>query len=601
MFLSQTYLYIIRLLQTNTSYITFLFEIMSRHKIPTVTVSLLHDLFRRKRLSPVELITYCHRIASQNPFNAFSNVCDLTNLLEHAQLSQERYEKNIPLSKLDGIPVSIKANIAASEFPLTASSNMLSCQGYDSKVVERLKSAGCIIIGQTNMDEFGMGSLGTLSHRGIVRNPYDFVHSSFVGKDKCRSKNMDTTENGMIDDDIQKLIRIIRDATLHENINDINDKKPFKATGGSSSGSAVSVAIGSSILSIGTDTGGSIRLPAAWCGVVGIKPTYGSISRYGLVSYASSLDTVGIMGRTVQCALVGWDVLMNTSDKFDCPVNLEQKLSDSTASFVPRQMHAVQDAKSKNTLQGTTIGIPEAFSIQGMSPEIVGAWEKACIILEEQGAIVKHISSRLLSPRLVKMSLPAYYVLTCAEASSNLARYDGLRYGNGTFGNKTYDIIDKADSSREERYCDTRRLFGKEVQRRILAGTAVLSSDRFHSHYEAALKCRSKINLQFHQVFEHECDAILIPTNVGHPPVVKHEKKMQFDEERIVDGTEAFKNDIMTVPISLAGLPSLSVPVKVTSESSYGSHGVVGMQIVGPAMGEDRVFHIASVLERNFN
>lgn len=570
---------------------------MSRDKIPVATVSLLHHLFRSKRLSPKELITHCHRIASQNQLNAFSHVCDLTKLLQQAQLSQERYEQNAPLSKLDGMPVSIKANIAASDFPLTASSNMLSCPGYDSKVVERLKRAGCIIIGQTNMDEFGMGSLGTLSNRGIVRNPYECDGA-------CVSNHILLNENND-DDAIHQLIHIIRDSTHQENRNDIMENTLFKATGGSSSGSAVSVAIGASILSIGTDTGGSIRLPSAWCGVVGLKPTYGSISRYGLVSYASSLDTVGIMGRTVQCASLGWDVLMSAPDANDSNIHFEKSMSDSTSYYhekrntsMTHQSYTKHETKSSKSLEGTTIGIPEAFSVQGIAPDILRQWEKTCIILEKHGATVKHISSTLISPQIVKMCLPAYYVLTCAEASSNLARYDGLRYGN--------DVLEKIinengfEESRQERFSNTRRLFGKEVQRRILAGTAVLSSDRFHSHYEAALKCRAKITLQINQAFKHECDAILIPTSVGHPPVLMSGESLStLDEGYAVDGTEAFKNDIMAVPISLAGLPSLSVPIKVNLESSSKSHGVVGMQLVGPTMGEDCLFRIARVLERN--
>jgi aspartyl-tRNA(Asn)/glutamyl-tRNA(Gln) amidotransferase subunit A len=495
--------------------------------------------------------------------------------------------------------VSIKANVAASDFPLTASSNMLSCPGYDSKVVERLKSAGCIIIGQTNMDEFGMGSLGTLSNRGIVRNPYDCDGA-------CVSNHILSNQNDKNDDaTIQQLIHIIRDSTYQQNRNDIMDNKLFKATGGSSSGSAVSVAIGASILSIGTDTGGSIRLPSAWCGIVGLKPTYGSISRYGLVSYASSLDTVGIMGRTVQCASLGWDVLMNAPDANDSNIHFEKNISDSTSYYhvkrntsMTRQWYTKHDTKSSKSLEGTIIGIPEAFSVQGIAPDILHQWEKTCIILKEQGATMKRIPSTLISPQIVKMCLPAYYVLTCAEASSNLARYDGLRYGNNVLEKIIYEK--GYEESREERYSNTRRLFGKEVQRRILAGTAVLSSDRFHSHYEAALKCRAKITLQFNQAFKHECDAILIPTSVGHPPVLKNGGSVStLDEGYAVDGTEAFKNDIMTVPISLAGLPSLSVPIKVNLESSSKSHGVVGMQIVGPPMSEDCLFQIARVMEQN--
>lgn len=611
-----------------------------------LTVSRLHGLFQSDRLSPVDLIQYCHKLASLNACNEFSIVNNFDQVLHLARLSQERFRSNRPLSLLDGIPVSLKANIAASDFPLTASSDMLSTlQGYDSKLVQRLKQAGCIVIGQTNMDEFGMGSLGTLSNRGIVRNPFDDCLSNRLAVSKADEMDLEAQ------DDVQHFIQHIKscDASCSYNISAAG--ATFKATGGSSSGSAASVAIGSSILSIGTDTGGSVRLPAAWCGVVGLKPTYGSISRHGVVSYASSLDTVGILGRSVECVSLGFDVIKNSTDRQDhdlvqrdesqhkdsIPLIAQKKYStyetdigDSTACSVTNML-SKSDSKSPPLdpllpLKDITIGIPEAFSIQGTCTSILEQWDKASTLLEQQGAVIKSISSTLVSPNLVRLCIPAYYVLTCAEASSNLTRYDGLRFGYDDTNPMVHGLLSSSSSSRESKYSNCRRPFGAEVKRRILAGTAVLSSDRFHSHYEAALKCRAAITLQLHKLFDDkQCDVIVIPTTVGGPPIFMKDNRnespsMDFYANDLpassteIDGTAAFQNDIMTVPISLAGLPSVSIPMKLedaltgisksgtldpssSSTSNKLSHGVVGLQIIGPRMGEGVILKIARILE----
>ena len=497
---------------------------------------------------------------------------------------------------LDGIPISIKSNIAVEGFDLTANSHILSqTPGYDCILTQKLKEAGAIIIGQTNMDEFGMGSLGTNSNitNGQTINP----------------------------------LLALEDIPLHEYIQRIQDENPptvdvgqhMVSPGGSSSGSAASVSMGSSIISIGTDTGGSIRLPAAWCGVVGLKPTYGAISRDGVVSYASSLDTVGVIGPSAACVSFALDIMRNVKAEENDPdcVAWQDDVRDSTACFLDPVSGWMNDVdvdvdvdvddvgtdtdaeRDKEILSGLKVGIPAAFSVYECSDVVQRAWQSSIEKLEEYGATIVIISEEI-SSEAVKMSLPAYYVLSSAEASSNLSRYDGLRYGLSNEKNVVADGMNQ----REGQFASTRSIgFGNEVQRRILAGTAVLSSDRFHSHYEGATNVRATITKQFNSVFgvgEREggdkvVDLMLIPTALTSPPFLRPGAPPP-------DSTEAFQNDVMTVPISLAGLPSVSVPVLNDSlgekiEDNDYEHPVVGMQIFGPRLSEKRVLLAAHLLQ----
>ena len=549
---------------------------------------------------------------------------------------------------LDGIPVSIKSNIAVEEFDLTANSNILqnnnnhnNTPGYDSRLVQKLKEAGAIIIGQTNMDEFGMGSLGTNSNSKRRRDP---SHSESGSESDSDSMAMTTTVNPLPALNYTPLGEYI-DRICKEQIPSINieTSSQILSPGGSSSGSAASVSMGSSIISVGTDTGGSIRLPAAWCGVVGLKPTYGAISRDGVVSYASSLDTIGVIGPSAACVSYALDVMKNEkmNDSDNESENWQDDVRDSTACFLDPVSGWIDDLQMdvsdggnaiatgatiletyaeihKHSLKGLKVGIPAAFSVHECSDDVQQAWQSSIEKLEDLGATVVTISdSEGISSEAVKMSLPAYYVLSSAEASSNLSRYDGLRYGLSNESNTVAEGM--KTNPREGQFASTRSAgFGSEVQRRILAGTAVLSSDRFHTHYEGAANVRATITKQLNAAFgigididtgdgrqasasaeEKIVDLMLIPTAITSPPSVSPNASPP-------DSTEAFKNDIMTVPISLAGLPSISVPVynhnatptsnsTDKSETAY-KHPVVGMQIFGPRLSERKILLTAHML-----
>ena len=552
-----------------SSTITYTVYAQFTMSITRLTIRTLQNLFKSKNLTPTELSSFCHALAaSTNPsFNIFSKLTPLDTLLQHAYESEQRYKEGNPRSMLEGIPISIKSNIAVKGFQLTANSNILgNTPGYDCVLIQKLKNAGAIIIGQTNMDEFGMGSLGNNSNNGSTLNPIPALRSI----------------------PLEKYIKRIRDNDIPSL--DIGDL--IYSPGGSSSGSAASVSMGTSIVSIGTDTGGSIRLPAAWCGVVGLKPSYGAISRHGVVSYASSLDTVGILGSSSECVSLTFDIVGNT----DMEGRQVEDIRDSTSFFLKQTSDCIDEksaTENKGYLYGLKVGIPSALSVDACSDQVKDAWKTSIAKLEEYGATVQVISEEI-SSETVKLCLPAYYVLSCAEASSNLSRYDGLRYGL-----KDDNVsIAEGMNQREEQYASSRSIgFGDEVKRRILAGTAVLSSDRFHSHYEGATNVRAAVTREFNKAFRKEkgrqgVDLMMIPTANTGPPALGQTPP---------DSTEAFQNDIMTIPISLAGIPSVSVPIWTDTcdkkEGKY-THPVVGMQLIGPRLSEKTVLRVAGVLEK---
>lgn len=568
-----------------------------------LTIPLARKLFSCQRLTPSQVALYCHNLAefTQSQFNVFSCLFPLEETLAAAAEAEKRYRDGCPKSVLDGIPVSIKCNIAVKGKPLNASSHALNnTMGYESVVAKKLRENGAILIGSTNMDEFGMGSLGNNCNTptgsntpGVTTNPVPYMMMNNLAYSKRST---------------EELIHDIKSLTLPEfviNQNHLHVSDQFRSPGGSSSGSAVSVALGSSLASIGTDTGGSIRLPAAWCGVIGLKPTYGAISRQGVISYASSLDTVGIIANSVRCASLILDVLKNDERE-----SLEQ-LGDSTSCFIgpvstwmDNDIFTDGESSCKSTspyisdLSSLRIGIPEAFVVKECHPQILKAWDHVIKRLEAKNATIHIISDKKISSSAVKMALPAYYVISSAEASSNLARYDGLKYGMSNVDPDKETVHNSLDW-REEKVASIRvNYFGNEVKRRILAGTAVLSSDRFHSFYEGATKVRATIVSQFKEAFRKRpeddgVDFILIPTTVNNPPSLDKDNS-------ILDNTEAFQNDIMTTPISLAGLPSISLPIWdkefCTSIDSQLEHSVVGMQIIGPKKSEERLLHVSSII-----
>ena len=384
--------------------------------------------------------------------------------------------------------------------PLTAASGVLRDEtpcGFDADAVSRLENSGAIIMGITNMDEFGMGSLG--SHAApsedgqtSTRNPFRYI--SHLKKVLSWDDNDDSS--------MSELIKVSSDYILeaHEEAFARDGDNPILSAGGSSCGSAASVAHGSSLASLGTDTGGSVRLPSAWCGVVGLKPSYGLISRHGVVSYASSLDTVGILAPSVDCVATVLECLAqheNDNGSRDSTASFYDSCVPSLSSWVLLRNRPSHSRESRLEYRVHSLLLILLESIRH-------AWNNGAHHLRDNGAHRENnCQQKMLSPELIRKSLAAYYVLASAEASSNLSRYDGVRYGPAASIDENNDKVDIGyDSSRRIVFRNGLKGFGTEVVRRILCGTSVLSSDRFHTHYEAAAKLRAALTKQFHRAFE---------------------------------------------------------------------------------------------------
>jgi aspartyl-tRNA(Asn)/glutamyl-tRNA(Gln) amidotransferase subunit A len=534
-----------------------------------------------RAISSVELTSFCHSLAVAGEsvwgLNAFESIVSREEILDKARESDDRRRMNANLSIFDGIPISVKTNIAVATQRITAGSKILGMGrmdgppcGYDAGVVKRLVAdSGSIIVGMTSMDEFGMGSIGNSSTNDdgsarVTKNPLPLLHNL------SKVLDMHTASN---DEKFIELLNMSHDAILevHQRAKDMDEREAIFSAGGSSCGSAASVAHGSSVLSLGTDTGGSVRLPSAWCGLVGLKPSYGLFSRHGVVSYASSFDTVGVLSRSVDCSRLAYEVLAQRG----------KSSRDSTFSGLEQSAIDCNDLRLNQDLAGIRIGIPAAFSVEEMSDSVRKVWSKAAQVLHERGAEVKEISTAEISSALVQNSLAAYYVLVSAEASSNLSRYDGFRYGVAAGLDTCVDGLTQL----EQRYSAARtRGFGTEVSRRILCGAAVLSSVRFHTHYEAAAKLRAVLAGQMYASLANNVDAFLIPTALSLP--------IPLDQDT-VDRTEMFANDIMTIPASLAGLPVLSIPQDLPDERVFKA----GVSVIGARLNESTVLNIGAVLQ----
>lgn len=410
-----------------------------------------------------------------------------------AQASDERRAIGQPLSPLDGIPVAIKDNISYKGHVVSAGSKVLEDYEapYDATVVTKLNEAGAIIVGALNMDEFAMGSSGENSAFGATKNPHDST----------------------------------------------------RVPGGSSSGAAASVAAKMVPLSFGSDTGGSIRQPAAFCGVVGLKPTYGAVSRYGLLAMASSLDQIGPIAQTVDGAKIGYDVIKG----FDS--------ADSTS----RQ---IQEVKTKDTY---VIGVPKQFFGEGLDNRIKDILEQKLSLLEKAGHTIKRDSDIPMLAQSVEM----YYLIVPAEVSSNLARYDGIRFGLHGDG-----VIDSRS-----------RGFGPEVKRRIMLGTYVLSAGYADKYYKRAQSARALLKQQLEEVFDS--------VDVLFGPVTPH-LPFKFGEKSD-DPLSMYLEDIYTLPVNLAGLPGLSVPVGEVKEGEVSLP--IGAQLIGPTWSEEVLFDLGKQLE----
>lgn len=603
----------------------------------------------------------------------------MEQILKQAQESDERIRTGNCKSLLDGIPVTIKANIAVGRYwempnacsailsqdqhadDISCNSGKVQCSTsnhvYESDIARLLlKNCGAVLIGITNMDEFGMGSLGINNglHKGgqhtkfsPTYNPIPWMQrlASLLGCDQYqfdkKSVNDEywlekilnsTPENphGVYDENcLADLLDEVQSTICGIGTNDINsvtDEFPLLSPGGSSSGAAASVGHGSSLLSIGTDTGGSIRLPSAWTSTIGFKPSYGTFSRYGVVSYVSSLDTVGFVTGTTECAEIAWRCLVskNTStcvrgvgvwnaqvsrDSTARVYHKENRIGNQGAQLHCKPAHHTlfvdeSMSLSDGPLADIRVGIPSAFSLNGISPIIANTWSETARILQNVGgATLVSIAESKLPSEWIRLALASYYVLACAEASSNLSRYDGLRYGMNVnldtqHSEQDVDLSPLCGMTALEQQISSNRVhgFGGETQRRILAGTSVLSSDRFHTHYEAASVVRAKIAQSLESAFrsnlndEHDdddkVDVMLVPTALSFPPKLN---PIKGDRIHLVDPTAAFANDVMTIPISLGGFPSISVPVN--------ANDMMGMQIFAAKGREDLVLRVANALQ----
>ena len=426
--------------------------------------------------------------------------------LARARASDDRRAKGGAAGPLDGIPLAIKDLFCTEGVLTTASSHILNgyVPPYESTVTQNLRTAGAVMLGKTNMDEFAMGSANITSHYGPVKNPWS--------------------------------------------LDDGKDRVP----GGSSGGSAAAVAANIALGAAGSDTGGSIRQPASFCGIVGMKPTYGRCSRWGMVAFASSLDQAGPLTKSVRDAAImlqgmaGYDAKDSTSS--------DQPLPDFEAALT-------------GDIKGMKIGIPAEYRIEGMSVEIEALWSRGMEMLQDAGAEPVDVSL----PH-TKYALPTYYIVAPAEASSNLARYDGVRYGLRVDGD-----------SLEEMYEATRcEGFGREVRRRIMIGTYVLSAGYYDAYYVKAQKLRTLISRDFTKAFE-QVDALLTPTTPSAAFAIG---------ERMDDPVQMYINDIFTVPASMAGVPAISVPAGLSAEGLP-----LGLHLIAKAYDEETLFRIAGVLE----
>ena len=411
--------------------------------------------------------------------------------------------------KLKGIPIAVKDLFCTKNMPTTAASKILENFNptYESFVTQKLINEGSLFVGKTNLDEFAMGSATNTSYFGNTINP-------------------------------------------------LSDQDTPLAPGGSSGGSAAAVAADLCLGSTGTDTGGSIRQPASFCGVVGIKPTYGLCSRWGIAAFASSVDQAGIFSKNVTDASILLEEIAGHDER------------DSTSSNVSIPNYSKQ---LNSDLNGKTIGIPKEYTVDGISDEINAVWDNAIKSLEKKGAKIKHISL----PH-TKYALPTYYIIAPAEASSNLARYDGVKYGFRADDAKSLDEM--YEMTRSEG-------FGKEVKRRILIGTYVLSAGYYDAYYLKAQKVRKLIANDFIETFK-ECDLILTPTapSAAFPLNEKQD-----------DPIKMYLNDVFTVPASLAGIPGISIP--------YGKdkNGLpLGIQLLGKHFDEQEIFNAAFALEKDY-
>lgn len=464
------------------------------------TISEIKKLYKNKEVKIKDVIEYyLKQIQTWEPYiNAFLSIP-----YDEIERQIEEVEKKDPDLPLYGIPIAIKDNILTKNIRTTCASKILEnfIPPYDATVIKKLRDNGAIIIGKTNLDEFAMGSSTENSAFGPTRNPWDL------------------------------------------------DRVP----GGSSGGSAACVSAGEAPVSLGSDTGGSIRLPASFTGVIGLKPTYGLVSRFGLVAFASSLDQIGPFGRTVEDiayilqVIAGYDPLDSTSSPYNIP-NYFESLGKS--------------------VKGWKIGIPKELWQKGVSEEVLKTLEKSFEVFNDMGVQLVEISLPSL-----EYALPVYYIIATSEASSNLARYDGVKYGfRDVFSD---DLISMYKNTRGKG-------FGSEVKRRIILGTYALSAGYYDAYYLKAAKVRTIVKKEFEKAFQ-EVDIIASPTS----PILPFKLG-----EKISDPLQMYLTDIMTIPVNLAGIPAISLP------AGFYNNLPVGIQFMSSFFSEDRLLQFAYIYQQ---
>ena len=473
---------------------------------------------KSKKLSvPDAVLKYISAIEKFDiKINSFTSVSKEKALLRAKEVQMQINAGN-DVSSLAGVPIAVKDNISTEGIETTCASKMLSgfLPVYNAAVIEKLEKAGMIVIGKTNMDEFAMGGSSETGINGAVCNPWDLS----------------------------------------------------RVSGGSSGGSAAAVAAGEAPIALGSDTGGSIRQPCSFCGVTGIKPTYGAVSRYGLIAYASSLDQIGTIGQDIEDCAALLEIISGP-DTRDSTCIIEKPFDFDLKNVT-------------DTLQGTKIGLPKNYFESGIDSEVKTAVLAAAKEFEAQGACIEEFEMPYMD-----YMIPAYYIIACAEASSNLSRYDGLKYGYKSESAKTLSDVYKLSRSEG---------FGLEVKRRIMLGSFVLSSGYYDAYYKKALQTRALIKDAYNKLFS-KYDMILSPV----APTTAYKRA-----ENIDDPIKMYMGDIYTVSVNLAGLPAVALPcgnsqASDNSQASCGKQNLpIGFQLIGDAFSEKKLIDAARVYQKH--
>jgi aspartyl-tRNA(Asn)/glutamyl-tRNA(Gln) amidotransferase subunit A len=475
-----------------------------------LTISQIHNGLKRKNFSAIEICRfYLNRIKKED-----KKIFAFLTISEELALSQAKevddlISKKKKISLLAGVPAAIKDNILIKNLRCTAGSKILEnyIAPYSATVVNKLEKENAVILGKTNLDELAMGSSGENSAFGLTKNPLDLT----------------------------------------------------RVPGGSSGGSAAAVAANMSIFALGSDTGGSVRLPACFCGLVGLKPTYGTVSRYGLIAFASSLDQIGPITKTVEDCQIVFDAIKGKDEMDSTSINSKFQITNSKQ---------IQNSKFK--IQNLVIGVPKEYFTKGIDPEMEKIIKKAIKKYEEMGAKIEEVSL----PH-TEYALPCYYIIAPSEASANLARYDGIKYGISSQSSNLLDV-----------YLNTRgKGFGIEVRRRIMLGTYALSVGHYETYYLKAQKIRNLIKQDFEKVFK-QVDALITPVSPFLPFKIR---------EKIDDPLSMYLVDVYTTSVNLAGLPALSLPIGKIDKLP------VSLQIIGKWFEEDKIFEIGKAYEYKRN